>query len=252
MRLAQGIKAVSLAFLFSAIVTVDLIETAIAQPTQETRIARSSRRRLNFRVGVRPSRVRIGGFSRGSCGNQPQLVALVPPPQTQERLAGDKTTVDKTTSGHPTFFVHLPALPGSTGQFILKDEANTKELYSVDFDLTGQSGIVGIALPDSTPTLQIGQKYRWQVAVNCDPNQPSRLVIISSWIERVKPPATQGKDKLAVLAQQGIWQDTVTLLALQRYQRPNDRTVAEDWAALMDDAGLPQFKQSAVVQIVKN
>jgi hypothetical protein len=253
MRLSKGIKVVSLVFALGAIAAVDLSAVATALPTDSTLVARSSRRRLNFRVGVRPSRSRVGGFSRsGACGKQPLLAALVPPPQSQERLPGNKTTVDKTTSDRPTFFVHLPSLPGSTAQFTLQNEAGTKELYNVDFNLTEKQGIVGVALPTSAPALQVGQKYLWQVAVNCNPDQPSSVVIVSSWIERVQPPATTGRDRLTVLAQQGIWQDTVTLLALQRYQLPNDRTVAEDWAALMEDAGLPQFKQSAVVQIVKN
>ena len=44
----------------------------------------------------------------------------------------------------------------------------------------------------------------------------------------------------------------VNLVALQRYQKPDDRAAAEDWEALMQDAGLSQFKQSEIVQIVKN
>jgi len=44
----------------------------------------------------------------------------------------------------------------------------------------------------------------------------------------------------------------VTLVALQRYQKPNDRAAADDWETLMQDAGLPQFKQTAIVQIVRN
>lgn len=249
MQLSKTIKLISVALLLGSIVAIDLIQPATASPSQGTLVA--ARRRLRFRVGVRPSRYRIGGFSRGSsCGSQKTLTALVPPPQTQERLPRDRASVDKTSAEHPTFFIHLPSLPATSAQFTLQNETGTRELHSTDFDVTGQPGVVGITLPSSKPGLQVGQKYLWQVAVACNPDEPSNLAIVGGWIERVQSPAT-GTNRITILAEQGVWQDVVTTLALQRYQKPSDRTVAEDWAALMEDAGLPQFKQSAVIQIVR-
>jgi hypothetical protein len=160
--------------------------------------------------------------------------------------------VDKTTASHPTFFVYLPPLRPGNAQFTLQDETGSKELYTVNFKVTGKAGIVGISLPSSVPALQVGQKYFWQMAVACDPNQPAKLSIISSWVERVTLPTAANGDRLSTLAEQGIWYDVMTLVALQRYQKPDDRAVAEDWEALMQDAGLPQFKQAAIVQLVKN
>ena len=253
MRLLTGIKAVSAALMISAIVTLDFIplsQPATALPTEGTLI--SARRRLGFRTGVRASRYRVGGFSRGGeCGNQQAITAVVPPPQAQEALSDRKTAVDKTAVARPTFFVSLPSLPSATAQFTLQDEAGRKELHNVDFKLTGKPGIVGVTLPESAPALQVGQKYFWQMAVACDPDQPSKLSIISSWVERVNPPTAAKDDRISTLAEQGIWYDVVTSVGLQRYQQPSDRAVAEDWATLMEDAGLPQFKQTAIVQIVR-
>lgn len=250
MLLSKTIKLISVACLLGSIAAIDLIQPVTASPTQGTFIA--ARRRLRFRVGVRPSRYRIGGFSRGSsCGSQKPLTALVPPPQTQERLPRNRASVDKTSLEHPTFFIHLPSLPTTTAQFTLQNETGTKELHSVDFNVTGKPGVIGIALPSSKPGLQVGQKYLWQVAVACNPDEPSNLAIVGGWIERIQAPVT-GSNRMAILAEQGVWQDVVTTLALQRYQKPSDRAVAEDWATLMEDAGLPQFKQAEVIQIVKN
>ncbi|PZV14103.1 MAG: hypothetical protein DCF22_09505 [Leptolyngbya sp.] len=247
MSLCQGIKVISIAALFSAIALVDfatLIQPTSALPTGSNVMA-AGRRRLSFRTGVRPSLYRVGGFSRGSeCGNQQTLTAVVPP-------SAQNAAVDKTTATHPTFFVYLPSLPVGNAQFTLQDEAGGKELYNVNFKVTGKPGIVGISLPSSAPDLQVGQKYFWQMAVACDVNQPSKLSSISSWVERVAPPVAAKDDRISTLAEQGIWYDVVTLVALQRYQKPDDRAAAEDWEALMQDAGLPQFKQSAIVQIVK-
>ncbi|MEX0271929.1 DUF928 domain-containing protein [Leptolyngbyaceae cyanobacterium UHCC 1019] len=255
MRLSHVIKVLSIAALFSAIATVDF--ATLIQPTSTLPIGNNlmaaGRRRLSFRTGVRPSLYRVGGFSRGSeCGNQQMLTAVVPPPQAQESLSAQKAAVDKTTATHPTFFVYLPSLPAGTAQFTLQDEAGGKELYNVEFKVAGKPGIVGISLPASAPALQVGQKYFWQMAVACDPSQRSKLSSISSWVERVNSPTAAKDDRISTLAEQGIWYDVVTLVALQRYQKPSDRAATEDWEALMQDAGLPQFKQTAIVQIVKN
>jgi hypothetical protein len=115
-----------------------------------------------------------------------------------------------------------------------------------------------VAVPASVPELQVGQKYFWQLEVSCDPADPSNLATVGSWVERVPPLAadTPGAAsppaRLALLAEQGIWQDVLAAIAQQRYQQPSDAAIAEDWAALMEDAGLPQFRQAAIVQMIKN
>jgi hypothetical protein len=253
MRLFTGVKATTIALLLSTIVVgIDLAEPAVALSSQGTLVARSSRRRLGFRVGVRASRYRVGGFSRsGACGSNQVLTALIPPPQSQEGVSQEKAAVDKTASDRPSFFFHLPAISPTTAQFTLQDESGAQQLYSVKFDVTGQPGVVGIALPESAPALKVGQKYLWQVSVTCDPDDTANNIIVGSWVERVQATTATGNDKVAALAEQGIWQDTLSLLAWQRYRQPNDVAAAEDWAVLMEDAGLPQFKQAAIVQIVK-
>ncbi|MDX2100076.1 MAG: DUF928 domain-containing protein [Leptolyngbyaceae cyanobacterium bins.59] len=265
MKVWKGFKVMSVALVIGATLAIDFMGSAVhavsasrdrsgtSVSSSENLIARSKRRRLRFRVGVRPSRYRLGGFSRAaSCGEQQSLTALVPPPQAQEGLPNEHATVDKTSNERPTFFVSLPSLPATTGQFTLQDEAGTKQLYNVKFQVTGKPGIVGIVLPNSSPALQVGQKYLWQVAVACEPDDPASNIIVSSWIERVNVPTVSGADRIAALAEQGIWQDAVASLALERFQKPQDKEIAEDWASLMEDAGLPQFKQTAIVQLVKN
>ncbi len=250
MRLLTRLQASSIVALLCAISIAELVPPAVALPSHGTLVA-ASRRRLRFRVGVRPSRHRVGGYSRAAlCNNQQTLTALVPPPQSQEGVPGNASTVDKTTTDRPTFFVHLPALAPTTAQFTLQNESGTEELHSVRFKVTGKPGIVGITLPAAAPALQVGQKYVWQVAVACDPEDVSNKIVVSSWVERVK--ATAAGAGAADLAEQGIWQDSLALLAVQRFQKPSDRAVAEDWAALLEDAGLSQFKQAAIVQMVKN
>lgn len=256
MSLLKGVKGLSAVLLLTTIAVVDGGTVAIAQSPSKplSGLVAQRRRRLSFRVGVRPSQFRVGGFSRsGSCGNDRQpLIALVPPPQSQETAATSRSgqdPVDKTISDRPTFLVYAPYTTAKTAQFTLQNESGNQELYNVKFQLTGKPGIVAIALPQTGPALQVGQKYVWQVSVACSADDLTNTVVISSWIERVPPLASH---RIAALAEQGIWQDAAAQLALSRFQQPNERAIAEDWAALMDDAGLSRFKQTAIVQVVKN
>jgi len=218
-----------------------------------TQAARSvGRRRLSFRLGVRPVRYRAGGFSRAAaCDGAKTVTALVPPPQTQEKLPNNQSPVDRTTNAYPIFFVSVPTLAPTTAQFTLQDESAKRQLHNVTFNLTGKAGIVGVAVPASAPQLEVGHKYLWQLSVACDPDDPASNIVVSGWIERIAAPAVPANsDRLTVLAEQGIWQDIVSALAEQRFKQPGDATAAEDWAALMDDVKLPQFKQTEIIQIV--
>lgn len=256
MNWSKSLRKLSALLLLTSIATIDLSELVVARPLSNTTPNQmAQRRRLNFRVGVRSSRFRVGGFSRAaSCGGQQDIVALVPPPQAQPsatRQKANQEPVDKTISDRPTLFIYVPYTTEKAAQFTLQNEAGNKELYNISFKLPGKPGIVGIALPAKGPALEVGQKYLWQVSVACSPNDDSNMIAISSWVERVHP-STSTPNQIAELAEQGIWQDALAGLALARLRQGGDRQVNADWAALMEDAGLPQFKQTEIVQLIKN
>jgi hypothetical protein len=250
MRLSKTIQAISMAFLLNAMTVID---QATAAPTPHSaQPSQIARRRMFFRLGIRPTRYRISDHRDRSIRNRCTATALVPP--LQERMTAE-LPVDKTIAERPTFFVNVPAV-AAAAQFTLQTEALTeeipsKEIHNVKFKLTGKPGIVGISLPSSVPALQIGQKYLWQMAVQCNPRDRSNDSVVMGWIERVQPPAADGGNPLNTLAEAGIWQDTMSTLALRRYEQPDDRTTTEDWASLMEDAEMPQFKDTPIVQIVQ-
>jgi hypothetical protein len=257
MQLSSTIKALTLVVLLNAIAAIELAEFAAATPYNSQPI-QLARRRLNFRIGVRPSRYRVGGYSRAAtCDSDKKLLALVPPAQPEEKVDKNKAPVDKTIAEHPIFFVYLPTeLATGPAEFTLQTEAQTKgkfqdkNIFQKPFTLTGKAGMVGIALPQSV-SLQIGQKYLWQMTVNCNTDPKANKLVVIGWVERVKL-AAAGGDKLTTLAEAEIWQDTMSTLALRRYEQPDDRTAAEDWASLMEAAKMPEFKDTAIVQIVKD
>ena len=258
MSLITNPRAVLLALLLYGISIVESLPSATARSSQDIIIAQ--RRRIPFRVGFRPSWRRVGGYSRsGTCinGNKDKdITALVPPPQQEEQRIGNQQlsekeveVLDKTVSDRPAFFVNLPALPGTKAQFTLQTEKTRQDTHQVSFQLTDQPGIVGIQLSENSPALQIGQRYPWYLSVICNPKDRSSDIIMRGWVERVEPEAIE-QTIVPSFIKQGIWQDTLSAHALQRYKNPKDATIAAEWANLMEEAGLPQFKQSNVVQMV--
>lgn len=266
MSLLNRVQVMSALLLLTTIAATELSPVAIAQSGRSTPIQVAQRRRLSFRLGVRPSSFRIGGFSRSSsCGDQQTVTALVPPPQAQELAdqaletkAADNnnrsersqklTLVDKTTRDRPTFFLYSSYTSARSVQFTLQDKQGNKELYNIRFQLNGAPGIVAIELPTSGPQLQVGQKYVWYAQVTCSAGTQAKADPVGGLVERVPPLANP---QVTTLAEQGIWQDVVATLASQRVQKNSDRTAAEDWATVMQDAGLPQFAQTNIVQVVR-
>jgi hypothetical protein len=229
------------------------------------------RSRLRFRVGVRPSSFRIGGLARSAkCTNpgasQAMLTSIVPPLQTGEKAQKTSAPVDKTIAAHPTIWLHVPQGLGLKAKFTLQDvDLNKPQLYRTEFTLSNQAGIVGIQVPETAPALVVGHRYIWQVSVICDANRPDRNPRLGSWLERIDPaklPASPGfnpqdlarqleqaeaADKAPILADLGIWQDALSILALQRKANPQDLQAQQDWRDLLKQNQLEPFLETAPI-----
>lgn len=210
-----------------------------------------SRRRLNFRVGVRPSNYRIGGFARDNgCPLRKQVKALTPAAQASQ--AGN-VSIDTTLSDRPTFFVYLPKMPATTLMFTLQNEAGTKQLHEATFDVEGQEGFVGVQLPASAQ-LKAGEKYRWQVAFPCEPDSPdfTKAVTISNLVQRVSAPGVPGtlEEQAAFFAEKGAWPDALSAVAQLRLQRPADPGIQQDWTDLMTSVGLGDLAKVPVLRVI--
>lgn len=245
-----------------------LPEVATANPTSTRQVLAQRRRSLSWRLGVRPARNRIGGFSRSaSCPKQAQMTAFVPPPRPEEKIGPKASPIDTTLSSHPTFWVYLKGVPNNSQvQFTLQDAAATRQLYSTRFAVGGQAGILGIRLPKTTSGLKLGEPYLWQMSLKCTDGSNSPIVI-GSWIQRitsdqVKPqpdfdpkPLVQelrsasDRDKPALYAGLGIWQDAVTSLVSLRQSNPNDRELRDSWSRLLTGAGMAEWINAPILGI---
>jgi hypothetical protein len=143
-----------------------------------------------------------------------------------------------TASGNPTLYFYLPPTRATTGEATLEDEEG-KQLYRVAFPLPGQAGIAHLSLPPLTP-LVAGKTYRWQVAIVCDPEYPTRNETVAGTLQyrpldRASADSLTSKnflEKAKFYAGRGDWLDTLDNVARARSQQPGE------WTELLDSVGL--------------
>jgi hypothetical protein len=190
------------------------------------------------------------------------LTALVPIAET-ESTTQEQVVWGLTTAEYPTLWFYVPfeltAERFGELQIQVKNQDGdlvTKNLLKIT---TSQPGIISIPWPQQEGALQIGESYIYQFDVNCKPNQTSQNVFVKASIERRTPSelltsqlnkATE-QQKATLYAQEGFWDESLTILAQLRRANPNDPTVSADWDALLQAGGLSQIKQQPIVSEIK-
>ncbi len=217
--------------------------------------SRATRRRLSFRVGVKPSNYRVGGFARSEgCPVRDQIKTLTAQATSSSTTASK--TADPTTLDRPILFVYVPAMAASTVQFTIRPTSGrAKDLQNLTVKTTGSEGFVGIELPNNAK-LEVGQQYKWSMAIPCSPDEidVTKTVIIEGLVKRIQAPtiaSTSPEERAAIYAEQGIWQDALSTIAQLRLQRPKDVSLTEDWSNLMTSAGITQFAKAPIIGIFK-
>lgn len=195
-----------------------------------------------------PSGRRQGGASRCSdCENNVlPLTALVPGDRSKSFLA-------LTALEYPTFWFYVPASSGDRPvEFVLQDEQDNY-IYKTTFATSGTpAGIISIPLPPTARPLEIGKQYHWTLSIQ----ERSNSVFVQGFVQRVALNSTlmsqlkvaTPKERIALYAANGIWQDTLTLLAELRRSHPQDYTLAPEWVNLLRSVGLDNIATKPVVQ----
>ncbi|EAW33706.1 DUF928 domain-containing protein [Lyngbya sp. PCC 8106] len=201
-----------------------------------------------------------GGASRtgNNCpilsANQTQLTALVPALQKSNDISSNLTGL--TIEGTPTFYFFVPAMAAQEGAFSLKDE-NDKDIYQTRLPLSGKTGIISVKLPSDVP-LKVGQSYRWSFGLVCQaqsPQQQPEVVFLTGEISRVQADSALSNqlqqltllEQAAVYAQNGIWFESLGILANLRQNQPNDSMLASKWEELLKSVGLEEMAQQPFI-----
>lgn len=182
----------------------------------------------------------VGGGARSDVSQV--AIALLPP-----------TKIGQTISPHPTFFVYLP--PTSSQQvFVSLQDEQGKQLYQKRLPISGKGGIISFSLPSDAPALEIGQNYLWFFA----PIPPDGILrpdnySVTGWVKRVQASSTNRSfsspiEQATALASQGIWYDTLKILATARKAQPDNATFSQEWKELLEQVGLNSIANQPIAE----
>jgi hypothetical protein len=193
---------------------------------------------LDFKLPKRgaPSST-AGGASRSFCVTGKTPLTVITP----------STTLGLTTAARPTFFLYVPRTLAKSAEFVLRD-TDENDVYRATVALAGTPGVVSITLPDSAPALEVNKDYRWFFSMICRPGDRLEDVFVSAWVQRVPLEQTVAtalqratlRDRPGILAEAGLWYDTLTALAELRQKSPNDAALTQNWTTLLQSVGLQQ------------
>lgn len=199
---------------------------------------------------------REGSGTHGSCQiadsetDRKPMIALVP-----EYKVGAQTYVKgKTTVSNPTFWLYLLYSSKTYIEFVLYNQEDDL-VYEADslVEIEGMPGVISFQLP-SEVKLELGKNYRWFFNLYCDRGEASRDNFVQGWVQRVslsselqnQLEAANPLERIALLAQNGIWYDPLTALAQLRDRNPDDETIANAWNDLLKSVALEDISQEDI------
>jgi hypothetical protein len=133
-----------------------------------------------------------------------------------------------------------------------------KELYSSVLPSTQEGGIMMIKLSEKLNS-SLPKVYKWKFSlVDKDGMEPQKFTS-QGWIEKVPLDSNLQKAQsenveswtaINILAEKGIWQDTVEELALLHLENPNDSKIEQAWTELFKSVGLERVAKKNVLPYI--
>jgi Domain of Unknown Function (DUF928) len=157
-----------------------------------------------------------------------------------------------TVAERPQFWFSLPRnlTTKDAVEFVLKDDLG-KEVYKTRLkSFNTPQGIVSFAIPQQTPPLQIGKTYNWSFSLYCDfqivEDKPGNVrgsiqrVSVSTTLKNQLANAKTPIAKATVYAQNSIWFDTLTILAVNMRGK-KEKDISSAWTQLLQQVNLEQL-----------
>lgn len=184
------------------------------------------------------------GGRRGGCvrGNLP-ITPLTP----------SNDNFIKTISSQPQFFVYIPPTQAKFAQFILREE-NGKDLDIQEIPITETDRIMKINVSNKI-NLETDKKYIWEVSLVCNPmfintsNHTKGMIEKVSLTEDINNQLSTNPDNLQkaqILANEGVWQDTLSLVATLKESQP------KQWQELLTSVGLDALLDKDLIKSSEN
>lgn len=207
--------------------------TRFSEPTEYTRSA-SGRRQAN----ITPN---------GETLPSP-LVAIVP--------SSSFGNYGLTLEAYPSFYIHMPSVPGARLEFVLLDELGDR-IYDTSYLVADRDATFSIDLPRNAnfPPLEVGQIYTWQIRLKLNPSSIVTDYLVQGQIERFEPEPVLAEalatatpeEKVKLYADTGLWYDALHALAQLRRENPNDPLLDNEWAQLLRSVGLDEIADKPLI-----
>ena len=190
-----------------------------------------------------------GGASRGeqciSVASDSKAIISPILPAPSQRL---------TVVSHPTFLAHFPKTSAKKVFLRIKDHSEEYD-YTTELPITGQGGIISVTLPPDAPALETGQTYQWLLAVICEDQLRPDSPMVQGSVKRVSTTITSSEpikamtqlQQAAMYAEEGIWYETISILAQLREEQPEDSNLFLIWEKLLTSVGLESLAQAELV-----
>lgn len=152
-----------------------------------------------------------------------------------------------TVTANPSVFVYVPSNQGVMGEFVLVDREG-ELIYEQSIPVPEEDSILAIAIPEDV-SLESGGEYAWAFAVNCTiDNQVVGTAVEAGLTRQALTPEiteqieqmSQPLEKANVYASQGIWQDTLMIVASLPDQK-------DELVELFNSVGLDQFSDVPII-----
>ena len=180
-------------------------------------------------------RARVGGALRGTEGNEPEIVALVP------------DHVGLTVKQTPTLNWFLSKPTDYPLVFTLNNTKQLRPVYEGPLPTPTQAGVQSIDLKSLDLTLEPNIQYRWFVSAKTNPDSPSQDIVAGGMIERCEYSeclmittvnTTCDPNSVRTNAMASMWYEAIACVSALIEQEPNDSSLRRLRAALLRQVGL--------------
>ena len=153
-----------------------------------------------------------------------------------------------TVQEQPVLYWYLSQETQHPVDLILTDRQSVKPLLQTRLHPPLQPGIQLVRLADYNIRLAPGVAYKWSVSLVTDPSQHSRDIVTAGTIERIDLPdelrgqlvQADKRTSARLYATAGLWYDTIATLSELIDAVPQDITLRQQRAALLDQEGLTE------------
>jgi hypothetical protein len=193
------------------------------------------------KVTFRPPGDRAPKTSSGAASRDTSTCGFTQLERTSVTPLLPKTNIGFTKKEHPTIFVYVPQTNAKKAFFSIQDE-DSNHIYQSNVNLPQKAGVMEFKVPTEAPELKTGKNYKWSLVMICTTDLEPDSPLVSGWVRRVQASGRQNNpatlQSASVLAQTGIWYDTLSTLAQLRRNQPNNQDAEASWQELLDSVGL--------------